>query len=539
MRGFALLVLCLPLCAQPSYDLVILNARIVDGTGAPWFNGGVAVKGDTIAAVGHLDAKDARRSIDAQGLTLAPGFLDTHSHGLRGLLNHPEAENLIRQGVTTIIEGPDGSSPLPIGSFLEKMSRTPMGVNLGLLAGHGTIRSRVMGSENRKATPEELERMKALMREAMEQGAFGLSTGLFYVPGNYAPTEEVIELAKIAGAMGGIHTSHMRDEAAGVVESVAETIRIGEEGRLPTQVTHHKIIGKAHWGKSVETLRLVEEARRRGVDVTIDQYPYTASSTGTGALFPQWSMAGGAAALKERLSAREQRARIKAEIVQRILHDRGAGDPKNVVIAGCAFDRSLAGKTLADITRERGREATAENAAETAIELQLAGGCSAIYHAISEDDVERILRYPHTMIASDGGIPEFGAESPHPRSYGTFARVLGRYVRERKILTLEEAVRRMTSLPAQRFSIWDRGLIRPGMKADLVLFDPVRVADKASFLKPHQYAEGVEGVWVNGIAALEGGRMTGMKGGRVLYGPARRSPRNEEGRALRRESRPE
>jgi dihydroorotase/N-acyl-D-amino-acid deacylase len=343
----------------------------------------------------------------------------------------------------------------------------------------------------------------------------------------------VIELAKIAGAMGGIHTSHMRDEAADVVASVAETIRIGEEGRLPTQVTHHKIIGKANWGKSAETLRLVEEARRRGVDVTIDQYPYTASSTGTGALFPQWSMAGGAAALKERLAAPQQRARIKAEIVHRILHDRGAGDPKNVVIAGCAFDRSLAGKSLAGITRERGRQPTAENAAETAIELQLAGGCSAIYHAISEEDVERILRYPHTMIASDGGIPEFGAEAPHPRSYGTFARVLGRYVRERKILTLEEAVRRMTSLPAQRFSIWDRGLIRPGMKADLVLFDPALIADKADYLKPHQYAEGVEGVWVNGIAALEGGRMTGVKAGRVLYGPARKAPQNEEGRALR------
>jgi dihydroorotase/N-acyl-D-amino-acid deacylase len=523
MRGVILLCSFLALEAQtPVYDLLIRNARVVDGTGAAWFRADVAVKGDTIAAVGKLEAGSGKKSVDARGLILAPGFLDTHSHGLRGLFNHPEAENLIRQGVTTIIEGPDGSSPLPIGPFLEKLAKTPIGVNTGLLAGHGTIRGRVMNSENRRATPDEIERMKALMREAMEQGAFGLSTGLFYVPGNYAPAEEVIELAKIAGAMGGVHTSHMRDEAARVVESVAETIRIGEEGRLPTQVTHHKIIGKANWGKSVETLRLVEEARRRGVDVTIDQYPYTASSTGTGALFPQWSMAGGSSALRERLSAAEQRAKIKAEIVHRILNDRGGGDARNVVIASCGFDPSLAGKSLADITRERGREATVENAAETAIELQLKGGCSAIYHAIGEEDVERIMRYPHTMIASDGGIPAFGQGVPHPRNYGTFARVLGRYVREKKILTLEEAVRRMTSLPAQRFSIWDRGVIRPWMKADLALFDPETIADKADFGNPHQYAEGVHSVWVNGVAALEDGRMTGDKGGRPLYGPGRR-----------------
>jgi dihydroorotase/N-acyl-D-amino-acid deacylase len=523
LRGIAVLVLALPPCAgSPLYDLIIQNARVIDGTGAPWFRADVAVKGDAIMAAGRLEAANARRVLDAGGLALAPGFIDTHSHGLRGLLDHPAAENLIRQGVTTIIEGPDGSSPLPVGPFLEKMSRAPMGVNFGLLAGHGTIRSRVMGSQNRRASAEEIERMKPLMREAMEQGAFGLSTGLFYVPGNFAAEEEVVELARIAGALGGIHTSHMRDEAAGVVESVAETIRIGERGRLPTQVTHHKIIGRPNWGRSVETLELIEQARRRGVDVTIDQYPYTASSTGTGALFPQWSLAGGAAALKERLAAPEQRARIKSEIVRRILEDRGAGDPANVVIAGCASDPSLAGKTLAAITRERGREATPEGAAETAIELQTAGGCAAIYHAIGEEDVERIMRYPHTMIASDGGIPAFGVDSPHPRSYGTFARVLGLYVREKKVLTLEEAVRKMTSLPAQRFSIWDRGVIRPGMKADLVLFDPETVADKAGFLNPHQYAVGVRAVWVNGSAALEDGRMTGKLGGRVLYGPGKK-----------------
>jgi dihydroorotase/N-acyl-D-amino-acid deacylase len=421
-----------------------------------------------------------------------------------------------------MLEGPDGSSPLPVGAFLQKLEQTKIGVNCGILVGHGTIRSRVLGSENRHATPEEIGKMKALAAQAMREGAFGLSTGLFYVPGNYAPTEEVIELGKVVGALGGVHTSHMRDEAAGILASVRETIRIGEEGGLPTQLTHHKIIGKQYWGLSRETLKLVDEARARGVDATIDQYPYTASSTGTGALFPQWAQAGGARALAERLNAPDSRAKIKAEIVRRIVEERGAGDPKNVVMASCGFDRSLAGHTLADITRARGRAVTLENAAETAIEIQLAGGCQAIYHAISEEDVERILRYPHTMIASDGGIPVFGRDVPHPRSYGTFARVLGRYVRERKIISLEEAVRRMSSLPAQRFHIYDRGLIRPGMKADLVLFNPATIADKADFLKPHQYAVGVERVWVNGREVLSQGKMTGVLAGRALYGPARR-----------------
>jgi dihydroorotase/N-acyl-D-amino-acid deacylase len=377
-----------------------------------------------------------------------------------------------------------------------------------------------MGTQNRHASPAELDRMRGLALEAMHHGAFGLSTGLFYVPGNYAPTEEVIHLARAIAPLGGIHTSHMRDETAGVVDAVRETIRIGEEGGLPTQVTHHKTIGKAAWGLSRETIRLVQEARDRGVDVTIDQYPYTASSTGIAALFPQWSLAGGAKALAERLHAPESRAKIKAEIVHRILNDRGAGDPKNVVIASCAHDATLAGKSLAAIALARKREPSAENAAEIAIQLQLAGGCSAIYHAIHEEDVERILRYPFTMVASDGGIPSFGVDAPHPRSYGAFARVLARYVRERRIITLEDAVRRMTSLPAQRLNLPDRGLLRPGLRADLVLFDPATIQDHATFLDPHHYATGVRSVWVNGVLTLDEGTMTDQRGGQVLRGPA-------------------
>jgi N-acyl-D-amino-acid deacylase len=506
--------------AQPNFDVLITGARIVDGSGAAWFYSDIGIRGDTIAAIGLLPNATATTTIDARGLVAAPGFIDIHSHGRRGIFQVPTAENYLREGVTTIVEGPDGSSPLPLAPFLDRISKTPISVNFASMVGQGTIRSEVMGLVNRPATPEELAKMKVLAEQAMRDGAFGLSTGLFYVPGNFTPTEEVIEIAKVVGRMGGIHISHMREEAGHVVDSVKETIRIGEEGHLPTQITHHKIIGQPNWGRSVETLRLVEEARKRGVDVTIDQYPYTASSTGIAALFPQWSLEGGAKSTAERLAAPDQRAKIKSTIVQNLRLDRGAGDPKNVQIVSCGFDPKLAGKNLAEITRARGAEPTFENAAETAIDLLLKGGCSAIYHAINEDDVVRIMQSPYTMIASDGDIPVFGQAAPHPRSYGTFARVLGVYVREKHVLTLEEAVRRMSSYPAERLKIWDRGLLRPGMKADVVVFDPATVADRSVYDKPHQYSVGFRDVIVNGKLVVRGDAVTAERPGRVLYGPA-------------------
>jgi N-acyl-D-amino-acid deacylase len=517
-----LISLAAALFAQPApFDILITNGKIIDGSGAPWYYADIGIKGDSIAAIGNLADAPATQRVDARGLVVAPGFIDIHSHGRRGIFSVPTAENYLREGVTTFVEGPDGSSPLPLGAFLDRVRQTPISVNYASMVGQGTIRSEVMGLVNRKATPEEIEKMKALAAQAMRDGAFGLSTGLFYVPGNFTPTEEVIELAKVVGRMGGIHISHMREEAGHVLDSVRETIRIGEEGGLPTQITHHKIIGQPNWGQSVETLRLVEEARARGVDVTIDQYPYTASSTGIAALFPQWALEGGQKSTLERLSAPAERARIKAVIVQNLKTDRGAGDPKNVTIVNCNFDRTLAGKNLADLTRARGAEVTMENAAETAIELQSKGGCSAVYHAINEEDVVRIMKSPYTMIASDGDIPVFGQAAPHPRSYGTFARVLGVYVREKHVLTLEEAVRRMSGFPAERLKLWDRGQLRPGLKADLVIFDPAKVADKAEYDKPHQYSVGFRDVMVNGVFALRADAVTADRPGRVLYGPAK------------------
>src|SRR5437762_1965031 len=327
----------------------------------------------------------------------------------------------------------------------------------------------------------------------MRDGAFGLSTGLFYVPGNYAPLQEVIDLAAVAGEFGGIHQSHMRDEAGGVLDSVRDTIAIGEQGHLPTQVTHHKIIGKANWGRSVDTLRLVDEARARGVDVTLDQYPYTASSTSIEAgLVQQWAREGGRQQLLARLNDSDLGARIRAEIARAIDNDRGGGDPANVTLAACDFNRTLAGKNLAQVLRESGKPVTSASAADLVVEIVTKGNCSAVYHAISEEDLVRIMKYPATMIASDAapGEPEFGRDVPHPRAYGTFARVLGVYVREKQVLTLEDAVRKMSSFPAIRMRLADRGLVRAGMKADLAVFDIAAVKDLATFERPHQYAAG-------------------------------------------------
>ena len=504
---------------QP-YDILILNGTIVDGSGSPWFYGDVAIRAGKIAAIGHLGDVPAIRKIDATGMIVAPGFIDIHTHARRGIFEDPTAQNYIRQGVTTLIEGNDGSSPLPLAPFFEKLSATHISVNFGSFVGQGTIRQQVLALENRNATPGEIDRMKAITKQAMLDGALGLSSGLFYVPGNFTPTEEVVDLARVAGEMGGMYISHMRDEAAEVVQSVAETIRIGEEGKLPTQVTHHKMVGRSNWGKSVDTLKLIEAARARGVDATIDAYPYTASSTGTAALFPQWSLAGGQKAMLERLSAPEQRARIKLAIGINIRDNRGGGDPKNIVMASCGFDPTLAGKSLAQITIDRGRLVSFETASETAIEIQQKGGCSAVFHAIGEEDVERIMRSPLTMIGSDGEIPKFGQGAPHPRSYGTFARVLGRYVRERKTITLEDAIHKMSGYPAERLKLFDRGLLRPGMQADVVVFDSKTVADKATFENPHQYAVGFREVLVNGKPVILDGKVTTERPGQVIFGPA-------------------
>jgi N-acyl-D-amino-acid deacylase len=512
-----------PLAQAPAFDLIVHHGRIVDGTGSPWYLGDLAVRNDTIVRIAPRIDAPATRVIDASGMVVAPGFIDIHTHARRGIFEVPTADNYVRQGVTTLMEGPDGSSPLPIKPFLDRVAATRVTPNFGLFVGQGSVRDEVIGPVNRKATAAEIERMRGIVRQGMEDGAFGLSSGLFYVPGTFTPTAEVVELAKVAGRMGGIYISHMRDEASGVLDSVRETIEIGEKGGLPTQVTHHKIIGKANWGRSADTLKLIDEARARGVDATIDQYPYTASSTSIqAALMPAWALEGGRPAVLKRLQTAAMRNELRKETARLILEERGGGDPQNIQLARCDWDHALDGKRLGDVTKGRGLDPNIENAADTALWIVEQGGCAGIFHAIEEADLQRILRHPATMIGSDGEIPIFGVASPHPRSYGTFVRVLGRYVRDLKVITLEDAVRKMSAFPAQRIGLADRGVLREGMKADIAIFDPATVRDMATFERPHQYAEGVFAVVVNGQVAFENGRMTTARPGRILLGPSAR-----------------
>jgi len=506
----------------PPYDLVIRNGRIVDGTGSPWYRGDLAIRGDRIARIAARIDDPAARTIDVRGTVVAPGFIDLHTHALRDIVDVPTADNYIRQGVTTLIGGPDGTSPVPLRPALDRIGSARIVPNFGTFIGQGSVREAVVGLANRPATAAEIDQMRSIVRQGMQEGAFGLSTGLFYVPGTFTATSEVVELAKVAGALGGIHISHMRDEASRVLDSVRETIEIGERGGLPTQVTHHKVIGKANWGRSADTLRLVDEARARGVDATIDVYPYTASSTNiASALLPAWALEGGGAATLMRLKDPAARATVKAETVRLLRDERGGGDPQNVQLARCDWDMSLAGMRLGDVTRGRDAAPSLENAAETVLWIVEQGNCTAIFHAIDEQDLQRILRHPATMIGSDGEVQVFGRGSPHPRSYGTFVRVLARYVRELKVLTLEAAVRKMSAFPAQRVGLADRGVLREGLKADLVVFDPAAVRDLATFERPHQYPEGVSYVVVNGQVVVDGGQVTSARPGRVLFGAGR------------------
>jgi dihydroorotase/N-acyl-D-amino-acid deacylase len=526
MRTALLALLLAPavvLSQAPAYDLILRGGRLVDGTASPWYRADLAIKGDTIARIAPSITDPAARVIDVSGLVVAPGFIDIHTHARRGIFELPSADNYTRQGVTTLVEGPDGGSPIPLAPFLDKVAAQRISPNFATFIGQGSIRSEVIGEADRPATRAEIEQMRALVRQGMEQGAFGLSSGLFYVPGTFTSTEEVIELAKVAGQMGGIYISHMRDEAKGVVNSIRETIAIGEKGGLPTQATHHKVVGKAYWGRSADTLKLIDEARARGVDATIDQYPYTASSTNIGsALLPSWALEGGRDATLKRLTDPATRAKIKAECVAIIRDERGGGDPKNVVIAANQWDKSMAGKNLAEVTASRGLAVTLENAAETVMWIVEQGNAQGIFHAIGEEDLQRILVHPATMVASDGEVAIFGRNHPHPRSYGTFVRVLGLYARDKKLLPLEMAVQKMSALPAQRLGLSERGVLRTGLKADIAVFDAARVRDTATFEKPHSYAEGVPYVIVNGELIVDGNKITAARPGRVLYGPAKR-----------------
>lgn len=511
----SILILCIGCDKNQDFDLLILNGTVYDGSLDDPALMDVGVRGDQIVALGSLSDKIAARVIDAAGLAVTPGFIDLHTH-LDPIFSLSDCESHLRQGVTTSLGGPDGRGPIPFGTYLDSLAQLGVGMNVGFLVGHNTVRRMVMNLDNRDPTDEELEEMKLLVSKAMDEGAFGISTGLKYLPGSFSKVEEVIELSKEASQKGGIYTSHLRDEGLEVIASVEEAITISEQAAIPVILTHHKVIGKPMWGKSNETLALVDKARARGLDIQIDQYPYNASYTGISVLIPSWARAGGNKAFEKRLKDTQLRELIKKGIVFNILNDRGGDDLDRVQFAKVKWMPELEGKTLKYWCTLKGLEPTPENGAELVIEAQVKGGASCIFHAMDEADVVNIMKHPQTMIASDGRLVKLGDGHPHPRWYGTFPRVLGHYVRERKVLSLNEAIYKMTYLPAQAMGLKKRGLIQEGYKADLTLFDPETIIDKATFEKPHQYSEGIQYVIVNGQLTVDQGIFKPTKSGVVL-----------------------
>lgn len=499
------------------YDVLIRGGTVVDGTGAARFPADVAILGDRIVRVSRspLDPRSASTVIEAGGRIVAPGFIDLHAH-LDPLLRLPDAESHVRQGVTLALGGPDGGGPLPLRPYMDSAQRAGLGMNVAFLVGHNSIRERVMGLDNRAPSSAELARMQELVGEGMDDGAFGLSTGLRYIPGFYSKTDEVVALARIAAARGGIYTSHLREEGVGLFEGVGEAITIGREARIPVVLTHHKAIGRQMWGQSVRTLAMVDSARGAGIDVMMDQYPYTASQTSLSVLIPPWALANGDSALARRMRDPVLRDSIVRGVIEFLLNDRGGGDIKRVQFGRVSWKRDLEGRTLYDWAVERGVEPTPEAAAPLVVEGELNGGASMIYHVMDEGDVRRIMSHPQTMIASDGRLTKPGEGQPHPRAYGTFPRVLGRYVRELGVLSLEQGVYKMTGMPAARLGLSDYGVVREGATANVVVFDAAVVADQATFTAPHQYPVGIGEVLVNGVPVVVNGAMTSARPGRVL-----------------------
>ena len=503
-------------CTTPTFDIIIKNGQIADGTGSELFEANIYIRGGKVVTVGNLKKAMSTRSIDATGLVITPGFIDMHTHSERKSLDFPAVENYLQQGVTTMVGGNCGSSPLPMSTFMADTEAMGIGPNLALLVGHNTVRQEVIGTENRLATEAELKAMQALVQTAMDDGAFGMSTGLKYIPGAYSNTDEVVALASTVSKNGGFYATHMREEGIGLLESLDEAIDIGRQANLPVQISHHKAVGKSMWGNSVNTLERIEQARSERIKVTADQYPYTATSTTLTIVFPAWSLAGGIDRLKERLDDPTQRQKIKDGIVWNIVYDRGGGDPASIVVANYPPNTDYNGMHLGEITTSKGFDPTPENAAEVLMDMVYAGGGSGIYHCLDEVDVKRLMAHPQVMHASDGSTIEFGKAQPHPRSYGTYPRILGRYVREQGVLSLSESIRKMTKLPASVLGLKDRGEIKSGYWADLVIFDPNTIIDNATFEEPHQYSSGISYVMVNGALVIENGKHTQSLTGKIL-----------------------
>jgi N-acyl-D-amino-acid deacylase len=502
----------------PVYDILLQNGKIIDGTGNSWYYGSIGIKDGKIISIGRNISGTASRTIDATGLIIAPGFIDVHTHIEDDEKKNPTADNFIYDGVTTVITGNCGLSNPDIGNYFSFLDSLKISINVASLIGHNDVRKAVMGRANRDATEAELQQMETIVDKAMKAGAVGFSTGLIYIPGTYAKTSEIVRLAKVAAKYNGVYATHMRDEGDSVTYAIEEALTIGREAKIPVEISHFKLSGQQNWGRSKETVAMIEAARREGIEVTIDQYPYTASSTSISTLIPDEILADG----QDSIAARLQRPEIKKYVIAEMLKKIKKRKLKHfsyAVVANYAADTTYNGKSIEQINLLRGKKHKAKVEAETVIDIMINGGASAVFHGMSEEDVKRIMRYPFNMFASDASIRVMNAGVPHPRGYGTNARVLGKYVRDEKVLTLEEAIRRMTSLPAQKFQLRNRGLLKEGYAADIVVFDENKVTDLSTFEKPHQYSAGFIFVIVNGKLTVDNGKHTGVRNGEVLFGP--------------------
>jgi N-acyl-D-amino-acid deacylase len=496
-------------------DILLKNGKIIDGTGNSWFTGDIAIKDGKIVKVGKLTNWMATKTINVSGLIIAPGFIDVHTHIEGDEKSNPLASNFIYDGVTSVVTGNCGGSKVNLNKYFNMLDSLQLSINVATLIGHNDVRKAAMGSANRDPSEAEMQKMEAIVEQAMKEGAVGLSTGLIYIPGTYSKTEEIVRLAKVAAKYNGVYASHMRDEGDSVTQAIEEAITIGRLANIPVEISHFKLSGQQNWGRSKETVPMIIQARQEGLDVTIDQYPYTASSTNLGTLFPDWVLADGQDSIKARLANPTIRKEVVAYMIRR-LKKRKLSHFSYPVVATFKADTSYNGKSIEAVNLMKGNKHKAKEEAETVIQMMEKGGASMVFHGMGDEDVKAIMRYPFNMFASDAGIRVFMQGAPHPRGYGTNARVLGKYVREEKIISLEEAIRRMTSLPAKKFNLHNRGLILEGFAADLVVFDENTVADLSSYDKPHQYSTGFKFVVVNGVLEMEDGSQNNNRSGKTL-----------------------
>jgi len=521
--------------AKADFDIVIRRGKIIDGTGNPWFYGDVGIRGGKIVEIGDLSRRPASEEIDAKGLMVAPGFIDVHTHVDRGIFGLPFAANFIRDGVTTIVTGNCGSSVKDVGRYLQRLEDTGGALNIATLVGHNTALRAVKGDAGTALTPEQWAQCKTFLRKAMSGGAVGMSTGLEYSPGKFSSTEEIIELQKVVAELGGIYTSHMRNEDVTILPAIEEALRIGREAGCRVEISHFKIGDGCLEDGIEQPLAMVLEARRQGLEVWVDVYPYTASSTGISLLLPNWVFEQGSEKAREILSDPQRLKKVFADMKAYHEGQRHRTSFGYAVIASSRAYPQFAGKSIQEAAQilKAGRldeassldpatlpEVSMEDQYRTIVDIHLKGGASCVYHSMKESDVTKILQSPIASVCNDSGVRKPGRSRPHPRGYGSRARVLGRYVRQQGALSVEQAVHKMTFLPATAFRFKDRGILREGAWADITIFDPGRVIDRATFADPHQYSEGINFVLVNGEIVLEEGRFTGRLPGNPIYGPA-------------------